>query len=118
MLVFRAPPDGRRLRYYHKNSDTINAGVRAVARRKALKRKYGISLEQWDELFEKQDKRCAVCQSDNPRRTSGWALDHNHETGEVRGILCHPCNVVLGFIRDDPAVLFALEMYLQAPHVR
>ncbi len=118
MLTWLAPKDGRRLRYYHKNSGDINAGVRAAARRKALKRKYGITLEQWEELFTAQGQRCAICQRDHPGRTSGWALDHNHDTGEIRGILCHRCNVALGFVEENPAVLFALEMYLRAPHVR
>ena len=56
-----------------------------------LRWKYGISFFQWEELFEKQGRVCAICGRDDPAHTNGWATDHNHETGKVRGILCQKC---------------------------
>ena len=92
---------------------------RAKARGKAqadwrnhhLKRKYGINSEQWEELFESQNCACAICSS---RETSRhWCTDHDHETGEVRGILCHSCNVLIGMAKDHPQVLDDAKRYLE-----
>lgn len=47
-------------------------------------------------MFESQGKACAICRSETTRG-QGWHTDHSHDTGEVRGILCHDCNVALGY---------------------
>src|SRR5438094_9480440 len=56
-----------------------------------LKRKFGISLEQYEEMLAKQGGVCAICGAPPPEGTS-LHVDHDHETGEVRGLLCFPCN--------------------------
>lgn len=62
-----------------------------------LKSSYGITKEEWDALFKKQGKCCAICSSPVPKRKGvGWATDHCHRTGKVRGILCHTCNLHMG----------------------
>lgn len=66
-----------------------------------LKKKYGLTPEQFEELFEKQGRKCALCGTEDHGRTgehqkSRWNVDHDHETGRVRGVLCHHCNVSLG----------------------
>lgn len=64
-------------------------------------------LDGWAELDEIEgDGRCRVC------KAPGAALDHNHSTGKVRGLLCHPCNRALGFADDSPRRLLALATYL------
>ena len=67
-----------------------------------LKSKYGITLERWMELFESQGSRCGACGSSTALRgrSGSWATDHCHDTGEVRGILCHACNLALGWMGD------------------
>lgn len=85
-----------------------------------LQRLYGISVEDYDRMYEAQEGRCAICGDEKDGREAGTredryerlAVDHNHETGEVRGLLCQPCNRGLGFLRDDPDRLIAAAAYL------
>jgi hypothetical protein len=71
-----------------------------------LKRTYGISLEQYNQILAAQGEVCGICMSATVsncgRRLS---VDHNHETGKVRGLLCGRCNSMLGFIDEHPGTL-------------
>lgn len=80
-------------------------GRSLVARRASLKKLYGLSLEQYDEMLANQNGVCALCyRSSKPRK---WLdVDHNHSTGEVRGLLCMACNRSLGhFDKRIPRLL-------------
>lgn len=71
------------------------------ARSRSLKHKYGISIETYDELSEKQDNSCAICKKHRDSFKINFAVDHNHITGEIRGLLCYHCNHrVVGRHRD------------------
>ena len=83
------------------------AGQRARARLV----KYGVSQEAFDTMLKEQDSKCKVCRTSEPG-TKGWALDHNHTTNVVRGVLCQACNKLLGFAKDNPAVLREAANYL------
>lgn len=87
----------------------------------AYKRSTGITQQDRDALLEAQGGRCAICQTDNPGTSKGWQLDHDHECcapgtkrcGKCnRGLLCHACNVGLGFFRDSDHLLNAALEYL------
>lgn len=54
--------------------------------------KYGISIEDYNGLFEKQDGRCKVCRIHQSELSRRLCVDHDHKTGEVRGLLCNKCN--------------------------
>lgn len=82
-------------------------------RTNARKYKYGVTQEQFDALFLAQGKRCAICRSDDPNRKTHWLLDHDHATKKIRGVLCHNCNVMLGFAKDDPKMLRTAANYLE-----
>ena len=80
-----------------------------------LKRRCGLSIADVDAMIEAQGGTCAVCPGP-PQH-----VDHNHDTGEVRGILCFNCNQALGNARDNPDVLRGLVRYLdlhQSPALR
>ena len=82
-------------------------------RRSYLRRKYGISVEQYDELFETQEGRCAICGSE-PTPGISLHVDHDHETGERRGLLCFKCNNALGDFNDDTGQLIRAVAYLES----
>ena len=84
---------------------------------KYLKRNYNISFDEAACLYEKQSGKCAVCGSRgfrmNPNAILLLVIDHNHSTGEVRGMLCHNCNRALGLLHDDIGVLKTSIEYLE-----
>lgn len=73
--------------------------------------RYGLTLEQYEAMFLAQDGKCAICRSPDPRGDH-WHIDHDHDTGRVRGILCGHCNPGLGYFGDDPERLAAAIQYL------
>lgn len=93
---------------------------RKIQRTDRLRRYYGISLEEYDLLLTSQGAKCAVCGGTDPKASNGtgieyFAVDHDHNTGAVRGLLCNPCNSGLGGFRDDPALLSLAVEYLKSP---
>lgn len=81
-----------------------------------LTRKYGITIQERDDLFAAQGHRCKICAGSKPGGRGDWAVDHCHETGIVRGILCYNCNLLLGFARDNQNILGAAIHYLGGNH--
>ena len=85
-----------------------------------LKYKYGITKDVFDEAWEAQNGNCAICQSELPdlmtydNRRRGYAIDHNHETKEFRGILCINCNSMLGMAKDCIDILMSAAAYLES----
>lgn len=72
---------------------------------------YGITQERRNAMFEAQGRCCAVCRA-TEHGGRGWHTDHDHSTKEVRGILCHACNLALGNVKDSVEILQALIAYL------
>ena len=72
-----------------------------------LRRRYGIGVKVFDEMLEDQDGKCLICEKPAPEH-----VDHDHETGKVRGILCFNCNQGLGNFRDDMRSLIRAVNYL------
>lgn len=98
----------------NRNADRTH--VRAAL----IKSKYGISLQDYDAMIAIQNGKCAICgeaesirsklkKDDTPVRLS---IDHDHETGEVRGLLCRRCNAGIGCFRDDPKIIRSALLYL------
>lgn len=71
-------------------------------RRRHLRNTFGITPEHFDLILKSQRGVCAICQSTTPGKgIANWHVDHDHETGRIRGILCGPCNTALGLIGDS-----------------
>lgn len=90
-----------------------------AAHGKYVEKKYDITEEDYWKLYEAQGGRCAICQRATGRARR-LAVDHNHKTGEVRGLLCKPCNRYgLGmFARDSIELLERAANYLRNPPAR
>lgn len=78
-----------------------------------LRRKYGITEEQYEELLHQQGGSCGVCGKHESTFPVRLAVDHNHRTGEVRGLLCNYCNHRLVGRHTDPDLLLAVSSYLR-----
>lgn len=84
---------------------------RDSSKRSKLKRQYGLTEEDLKDILEKQDGACAIC--GGPPGKQGFHIDHNHDTGKVRGLLCGVCNTSLGGFRDSTQVLESAILYLK-----
>lgn len=130
------------LKYQHDNRDKINERKRndgrntlrneqtrkwrrtehgkIVAKSIVLKKRYGISLIEYNKLLKEQDYKCAVClnsETSFDKRTNklrDLSVDHNHKTGEVRGLLCRNCNTALGSLMDNENLISALLNYIRS----
>jgi hypothetical protein len=74
-------------------------------------KKYGITEEIYDRFFEAQNGCCAICRK--PSDYKRLAVDHDHLTGTVRGLLCQDCNLGLGLFKDNPESLLTAIIYLR-----
>ena len=81
-------------------------------RESILRDKYGITLAHYDEMLERQENTCAICGLTPEENGKRLCVDHNHETGEVRGLLCDDCNRGIGTFRDNPVSLARAAEYL------
>jgi NAD+--asparagine ADP-ribosyltransferase len=72
-----------------------------ITKNSSLKRNYGISLDDYNNLLLKQNNKCVICQIDANSLAYKLAVDHNHLTKKVRGLLCHNCNRALGGLKVD-----------------
>ena len=118
--VSRASSDGRNSRCKLCNTAQAAAWRKQNPDRyldRYLRRKYGISLVHYRMFLMEQNGRCAVCHR-TPEEVGGrhklLDVDHNHQTGEVRGLLCTDCNRAIGMLSDDPARLRAAAAYLES----
>lgn len=82
-------------------------------RRGSLRRKYKMTYEHFERLWEEQSGRCAICTGELSRGTGRYAVDHCHTSGRIRGLLCSPCNTAIGLLREDPSVFAAALTYLE-----
>jgi hypothetical protein len=96
-----------------KNRDKINARQRAAytpekGRANNLKAQYGITPEEYQQMFDAQSGLCAICQN-----AATLHIDHNHTTDQIRELLCSPCNTGIGLFQEDKARLVAAAAYIQ-----
>ena len=111
--------------YRKNNGEKVRSQQRAWAkanpdrkREHLIKCLYGISIEQYMYVLEKQNGVCAICGKEETHKdTNGnirpLAIDHSHKTGEVRGLLCQSCNALLGYSREDKDVLLSTIDYIE-----
>jgi hypothetical protein len=85
-------------------------------RDRLLRKKYGITVDEYDALLASQDGRCAICRTDQPggpTPESAFHVDHSHDDGRVRGLLCRACNTALGLLGEDPGRIRTLLAYIE-----
>ena len=96
---------GHTLRYTNTGNHCVTCRKR-TSRAWKLSVRYGITTEEFNRLVASQNEKCAICD------LAPAYIDHNHETGKVRGILCKDCNLMLGYAKDDVKILGNAIKYL------
>ena len=93
--------------YREKNRELIREKQKKYNRENPEKRKnailknvYGITLEQYNQIFEKQKGKCAICKRHQKELTRTLCVDHNHKTKQVRGLLCVTCNTDVSVVEN------------------
>jgi len=94
-----------RREYYQKRKETL--------KNSKLLRQYGISLAKYRELLDKQNGKCIICGKTAIDNKKDLAVDHDHKTGKIRGLLCNNCNVAVGFMQDNPDLALGINAYLK-----
>ena len=106
--------------YYKANKQKCNKASKAYYenhkdnhRDYGFKKRYGISLEEYNKILEEQSGVCAICGSTEPDKSKKYlSVDHDHETGKVRGLLCSYCNRGLGSFKESHGLLKKALEYL------
>lgn len=83
----------RQKKWYKKNKKKVQAYI--------LKRRYNLTIEQYNELYIIQQGRCQICGEHQSNLAIALSVDHNHNSKQVRGLLCQQCNTALGSFRVD-----------------
>lgn len=101
-----------------EHARAFKAQTRTASHGRWIQSTYGLTLDEYQAIYESQGGKCAIC-----RRATGrskrLSVDHDHRTGEVRGLLCTVCNRdVLGHLRDSIASLLRAVRYLMNPPAR
>ncbi len=106
---------------YHYNRERLKDPSKRITKednhKYHIKHRYGISKEQYDEKLRLQDNKCAICNKEEIRlSTSGeirkLSVDHDHDTNEVRDLLCYKCNWIIGVLGDNLELLEKVKLYL------
>ncbi len=77
-----------------------------------LKKRYDLTIEEWENFYTLQQGRCAICFTPLAEENK-ICTDHDHVTGQVRGLLCHHCNIGLGSFKDSEQLLLSAIQYLR-----
>lgn len=99
--------------YRKQNPDKAKASVRKAT----IKKKFNMTEEQYNNLLIKQNYSCAICGRDFYKYRAEthryFCIDHNHKTGEIRGLLCSPCNRSIGLLGDNAGILRTAANYIE-----
>jgi len=102
-----------RQKYHKKHYRKTGAKKQRITN---LKRNYGLTEDEYNAMAAGQEYKCAICKKPvtaTPNSSTAYFdVDHNHETGKVRGLLCRRCNLVLGMTHEDKLLLYATINYL------
>jgi hypothetical protein len=107
-------PAYRDRKYCYRCTSAVKKDASDKAHRARVAKVYGIQPEDYDRLYFAQGGCCAICQRATGK-TRRLSVDHDHATGKVRGLLCRPCNQLLGHARDEVDFFYRAMQYLINP---
>ena len=86
--------------------------------KRSLLENYGLSYAEYERMFDEQEGLCKICQEPSTRKSGRLDVDHCHETGQIRGLLCSPCNTAIGLLRENSELFAAALQYLEDAKLR
>lgn len=105
--------DPEKFRQFSKEWYASHKEQNAKAVRKyRLKKNYQMTVEEFNDMLERQGGVCAICKGPPKGRFNTYNVDHNHKTGKVRGLLCFPCNVSIGNAMENTDILAKMILYI------
>lgn len=104
--------NARTVLWQSNNKSRTKETNKASSRRYVLKKKYGLTVEKFEQMKKDRNNCCDICGLPETRMNKSLAIDHCHDTGEVRGLLCGGCNTGIGNLRDDPTLLIRGAEYI------
>jgi len=116
----------QKIKYYENHSESIkkankkyrekNKGrLKEVEKRRIMKKRYGLSHDDWLKMWEDQNGKCSICGESFVNPNDAF-VDHNHDTNKVRGLLCRNCNFAIGLFKDNPELTIKATEYLLKNH--
>ena len=102
----------------NKNTEAFkNKRTVELSRKTRIKNRYNLSIEKFDEMIKKQNNKCAICNQPEFKirygKIQSLAIDHDHLTGKIRGLLCNNCNRAIGLMHDSIETLKNAVAYLE-----
>lgn len=107
-----APEKVEEIKTFERHRYDTDEGMKRKIASRSLFNRVGITLKQKEELFESQRSKCASCGATEPGTKVGWHTDHDHKTKFIRGVLCHKCNMLLGFFEKQADRIELVKAYL------
>jgi hypothetical protein len=107
LKIYREKMNHRSKAWYKNNPEKR----KKINRKAKLKKHYGLTLEEFDDLLKKQGGTCKTCWSP-PEKGKDLFVDHDHSTGFVRGLLCHACNASIGLLKENRDTMREIICYL------
>jgi len=97
----------------YRNDPERTAKAKVYSRQWRLMKDFGLTVDDYDRMLKDQNGGCAICGADDSgNKRDHFAVDHDHKSGKVRGLLCYQCNVGLGHFKEDPDLLRKAANYL------
>ncbi len=104
----------KELQEFYRNDPVKRKASKKYHRKYWLMKQFGLTPDDYDRMLNEQNNGCAICGADDPRnKRDHFAIDHDHETDEIRGLLCQGCNTGIGLLGDDIERLEAAAAYLR-----
>jgi hypothetical protein len=102
------------LEYMRRRRKNNHSHVQEIARKSWLKKTYNLSTEDIERMKANQNNSCVICLTPFDSVNKPYVVEHNHRTSKVRGLSCHRCNIMIGFLEKYPKLIEPIQRYLNS----
>lgn len=114
MAAYRLAWREKNVQYQRKRRKDLKGQYQVAQKRYSLKKRYAITPREYELMLLAQRSRCAICGDEPSGKIKTLCIDHDHETGQVRRLLCSPCNKGLGHFRERPDLMRKAADYIES----